>query len=638
MSRRFGHRYRGDAEDTSRKVPPRKALSEFRDLIWPRRRLLGLGLLLVTVNRLAGLILPGSMKFLIDDIIEPANASLLLPLVGVVGAAVLVQAVTSYALAILLSVSAQRLITDMRMQIQGHMGRLPVRYFDQNKAGALVSRVMSDIEGVRNLIGTGLVQFVGGLITASVAFVLLMRISASLTLISLGFLAIFGFILKRAFGTIRPVFRDRGKIRAEVTGRLTESFGGIRVVKGFHAEEREAQTFADGAMRLFENVKLTLTATAVVSMASTLLLGVVSVTVITVGARLILSGAMSTGDFVSYILYMGFLVAPVVQVVSIGSQLTEAIAGLDRVREVLAETPEDVDPQRSCSLDRVRGHVKFDNVSFEYDKNNPVLRGVSLESTPGTATALAGPSGSGKSTLIGLVAAFQKPTTGTIHIDGIDLSTVRLDSYRSQLGVVLQDNFLFDGTIRENILFGRPDATTEEVEDAARIARVDEFVLRMERGYETVIGERGVKLSGGQRQRVAIARAILANPRILILDEATSSLDTESEAYIQEGLAALMRGRTTFVIAHRLSTIRGADQILILDDGQITERGTHSELMALGGHYFNLYTRQADLEANRLINPGEIDSNEPADPKDADGNSEGSAPNSPVEAFRRRSD
>lgn len=570
------------------------------------------------------------MKFLIDDVVLGENTALLVPLVGVVGVAVLIQAITSFFLTILLSTSAQRLIADMRIGIQTHVGRLPVRYFDDNKTGALVSRVMSDVEGVRNLIGTGLVQFLGGVITAVVAFVVLMTINATLTLMSLGFLALFGLILKKAFGTIRPIFRERGKIRAEVTGRLTESFGGIRIVKGFHAEERESETFSEGAMRLFDNVKQTLTATAVVSLAATLLLGVVSVTVMIVGGGLIIDGAMSVGDFFAYTLYMGFMVAPVIQVVSIGGQLTEAIAGLDRVREVLAETREDVDPERTQRLDDMRGQVVLDNVTFEYEEGIPVLRGVSLEAAPGTVTALAGSSGSGKSTLIGLVAAFMKPVTGTVSVDGFDLATVRLDSYRSHLGVVLQDNFLFDGTISENILFGRPDATVAEVEEAARVARVDEFALKMDDGYETVIGERGVKLSGGQRQRVAIARAILADPRILILDEATSSLDTESEAYIQEGLAALMRGRTTFVIAHRLSTIRSADQILILEGGEIIERGSHSELIAGRGRYFELYTRQADLEANRFINPGETDPEKPMEQEDRP------PQDLPLEAFRSR--
>ena len=630
LSRHLPQSNLSESNKKRQKVPPARALEEFRDLIWPRRGLLALGLALVIINRLAGLVLPGSMKFLIDDVVLGENTALLVPLVGLVGVAVLIQAITSFFITILLSTSAQRLIADMRIGIQTHVGRLPVRYFDDNKTGAIVSRVMSDVEGVRNLIGTGLVQFLGGVITAVVAFVLLMTINATLTLMSLGFLALFGLILKKAFGTIRPIFRERGKIRAEVTGRLTESFGGIRIVKGFHAEERESETFSEGAMRLFDNVKQTLTATAVVSLAATLLLGVVSVTVMIVGGGLIIDGAMSVGDFFAYTLYMGFMVAPVMQVVSIGGQLTEAIAGLDRVREVLAETREDVDPERTQRLDDMRGQVVLDNVTFEYEEGIPVLRGVSLEAAPGTVTALAGSSGSGKSTLIGLVAAFMKPVTGTVSVDGFDLVTVRLDSYRSQLGVVLQDNFLFDGTIGENILFGRPDATVTEVEEAARVARVDEFALKMDDGYETVIGERGVKLSGGQRQRVAIARAILADPRILILDEATSSLDTESEAYIQEGLAALMRGRTTFVIAHRLSTIRSADQILILEGGEIIERGSHSELIAGRGRYFELYTRQADLEANRFINPGETDPEKPIEQEDRP------PQDSPLQAFRSR--
>ncbi len=601
----YGGRPRGDPP--KKKVPPKQALREFQDLIWPRRGLLGGGLVLVLVNRVASLVLPGSVKYLIDDIVTPGNLALLTPLVVVVGVAIVIQAVTSFSLTMLLSISAQRLITDMRVRIQRHVGRLPIRYFDQNKTGALVTRVMSDVEGVRNLIGTGLVNFLGGILTAGMAFVLLMVINVPLTLVSLAFMMVFGVILMKAFGTIRPVFRERGKIRAEVTGRLTESFGGIRVVKGFHAEDREASTFSKDAFRLFENVKKTMTATALVGFASTMLMGMVSVTVMIVGGRQIIAGSMSVGDFFAYTLYMGFMVAPFIQVVSIGSQLTEAVAGLDRVREVLAEVPEDVDADRVCQLDEINGHIVFDNVKFEYDPGKPVLHGISLEAKPGTVTALAGSSGSGKSTLIGLVAAFAKPVEGTVTVDGVDLSTISLDSFRSRLGVVLQDNFLFDGTIRDNILFGRPDASTEEVVEAARVARVDEFALKMSDEYETIIGERGVKLSGGQRQRVAIARAILANPRILILDEATSSLDSESEAYIQEGLAALMKGRTTFVIAHRLSTIRRADQILVLEDGLIAESGTHDELLETRGRYFDLYTRQAGLEANRFINPGETE-------------------------------
>jgi ABC-type multidrug transport system fused ATPase/permease subunit len=578
---------------------------DLRDLIWPRRKLFLIGLALVFINRAAGLVLPGSTKFLIDDVVQKRQQELLVPLAGAVGAAVLIQAVTSFVLTQLLSTSAQRLIAEMRVRVQQHIGRLPIRYYDANKTGALVSRIMSDVEGVRNLVGTGLVEFIGGIFTASIAFILLIRINATLTFIALGFLGVFGAILHRSFRSIRPIFRERGKINAEVTGRLTESLGGVRIVKGFHAEAREAAVFEAGAMRLFENVRKTLVATSVIGMASTLLMGVVSITVMIVGGRMIVSGSMTIGEFFAFTLYLGFMVAPVFQMVSIGTQITEAFAGLDRMHEVMEEPPEDVDPERVLRLDRIHGHIQFDNVTFEYEPGKPVLQNITLNAVPGTVTALVGSSGSGKSTLIGLVAAFAKPIEGRVHVDGVDLSTVKLDSYRSQLGVVLQDNFLFDGTIKENILFGRPDASDEDVLRASMIARVDEFAFKLERGLDTIVGERGVKLSGGQRQRVAIARAILADPRILILDEATSSLDTESETLIQEGLAALMAGRTTFVIAHRLSTIRSADQILVLEHGEIVERGTHSQLLAHGGRYFDLYTRQAGIEANRFLNPGE---------------------------------
>ena len=596
------------AED--RPKPKLKASHIWRDLstlMWPRRKLFILGLILTFINRAASLVLPGSTKFLIDDVIQKHRQDLLTPIIAAVALAVLVQAGTSYVLIQLLSTSAQRLIAEMRIGVQQHIGRLPVRYYDANKTGALVSRIMSDVEGVRNLIGTGLVDFVGGLFTAVIAFVLLLKINIVLTFLALGFVTIFGLILRKAFQSIRPIFRERGKINAEVTGRLTESLGGVRVVKGFHAEDREAAVFETGAFRLYENVRKTLTAGSVISFASTLLMGVVSITVMIVGGRLILSGRMTIGDFFAFTMYLAFLVAPVFQMVSIGTQITEAFAGLDRMHEVLEEQPEDVDPNRVVRLDRIRGNVRFESVTFEYEQGHPVLHGVTLEVIPGTSAALVGSSGSGKSTLIGLVAAFAKPTSGTIFIDDVDLSTVSLDSYRSQLGVVLQDNFLFDGTIKDNILFGNPSASEEEVLRAASIARVDEFALKLENGLDTIIGERGVKLSGGQRQRVAIARAILADPRILILDEATSSLDTESEALIQEGLTALMAGRTTFVIAHRLSTIRRADQILVLEQGLIVERGNHAQLLALGGRYFDLYTRQAGIEANRFVNPGEFE-------------------------------
>src|SRR5438876_4958691 len=584
---------------------------DLRKLIWPRRNLFIIGLLLTFVNRAAGLVLPGSTKYLIDDVVQKHRQELLIPIVAAVGVAVLIQAVTSYSLIQLLSTSAQRLIADMRIRVQEHIGRLPVRYYDANKTGALVSRIMSDVEGVRNLVGTGLVEFIGGLFTAMIAFGLLLKINATLTFVALAFLLIFGVILRKAFRSIRPIFRERGKINAEVTGRLTESLGGVLIVKGFHAEAREAAVFHAGAMRLFENVRKTLFATSIIGLASTLLMGIVSVTVMIVGGRLLLGNEMSIGDFFAFTLYLGFMVAPVFQMVGIGTQITEAFAGLDRMHEVLEEQPEDLDPERTVPLERIRGTVSFENVTFEYETGKPVLRGVDLDAVPGAVTALVGSSGSGKSTLIGLVAAFAKPTAGHVYVDGVDLSRVRLGSYRSQLGVVLQDNFLFDGTIKENILFGRPAASDEEVLLAAQVARVDEFAFKMEKGLDTVVGERGVKLSGGQRQRVAIARAILADPRILILDEATSSLDTESEAMIQAGLAALMAGRTTFVIAHRLSTIQTADQILVLEQGEIVERGTHDELLVKGGRYRQLYDKQYRFEKDRFINPGEDFTPEP---------------------------
>ncbi len=587
---------------------------EMRELVWPRKGLLGLGLILILINRLAGLVLPGATKFLIDDVVQKHNLALLTPLALACGGAVLVQAITSFTLTQVLSKTAQRLIADLRIKVQRHIGRLPVRYYDANKTGALVSRIMSDVEGVRNLVGTGLVELLGGILTALVAFGLLVRINATLTFAALGFLVVFGLLVTRAFSWIRPIFRERGKIQAEVSGRLTESLGGVRIVKGFHAEAREASTFEAGALRIFENVRRTLKATSLMSMSGTLLMGIVSVTVMVMGGRMIVRGEMTLGDFVAFSLYLGLLIAPVFQIVNIGSQITEAFAGLDRMHEVLSEAPEDIDPIRTVPLDGISGHVRFENVSFEYELDKPVLHSVSLDAVPGTSTALVGPSGSGKSTLISLIAAFAKPSSGTIFVDGTDLSRVRLDSYRSKLGVVLQDNFLFDGTIKENILFGRPDATEEEMERAAQIARVDEFAETMEKRYDTVIGERGVKLSGGQRQRVAIARAILADPRILILDEATSSLDTESEALIQEGLTALMEGRTTFIIAHRLSTIRSADQILVLEQGRIVERGNHQELLGKRGRYFDLYTRQAGIEANIFVNPGERE-REPEQPQ-----------------------
>jgi len=603
-----------------KKLTTSQVRRDLRELVWPRRRLFFTGLLLVFINRAASLVLPTSTKYLIDDVVQKRQPDLLTPLVVVVGVAVLIQGITSFGLIQLLSTSAQKLIAEMRIRVQTHIGRLPVRYYDANKTGALVSRIMSDVEGVRNLVGTGLVELIGGIFTSIIAFVLLIRINTTLTFVALGFLMVFGLILRKAFKSIRPIFRERGKINAEVTGRLTETLGGVRIVKGFHAEGREAAVFESGVMRLFENVRRSLFATSTIGLTSTLLMGIVSATVMVIGGRLLIQGVMTIGEFFQFTLLLGFMVAPAFQIASIGTQITEAFAGLDRMHEVLNERPEDEDPERSVEMGRIRGHVQFENVEFEYDPGRPVLRGITLESKPGTVTALVGSSGSGKSTLIGLVAAFSKPQAGRITIDGVDLSTVRLDSYRSQLGVVLQDNFLFDGSIKDNILFGRPGASDAEIHEAARIARVDEFVAQFEQGIDTIVGERGVKLSGGQRQRVAIARATLADPRILILDEATSSLDSESESMIQEGLAALMHGRTTFAIAHRLSTIRNADQILVLEHGLIVERGSHAELLASGGRYYELYTKQAGLEANRYINPGEKDPE--AEAKKEDGGKE----------------
>jgi subfamily B ATP-binding cassette protein MsbA len=560
------------------------------------------------VNRVSGLVLPASTKFLIDDVIGKRQANLLWPIVGAVVAATLVQGTTSFALTQLLSKEAQRLIAEMRRRVQEHVGRLPVAFYDATKTGNLVSRIMSDVEGIRNLIGTGLVELVGGLMTAAFALVVLTRLSPLMTLVAFAVLITFVVVLNRAFTTIRPIFRQRGQINAEVTGRLTESLAAVRVVKGYHAEKREASVFASGIERLLQNVLKTLTATSAMGFASSLLLGFVGAIVMLVGARQVLSGSMTLGSFFTYTVFLGFLVAPVFQIVQIGTQLTEALAGLERTREILRQSPEDEDPARTAAIGPIRGQVRFEDVSFAYESDRMVLEEVSLIAEPGTVTALVGPSGAGKSTLIGLIAAFHRPTRGRVVVDGIDLSTIRLDSYRVQLGIVLQETFLFDGTIQENVAFSRPDASPEDILAACRIARVDEFAEGFPNGYETVVGERGVKLSGGQRQRVSIARAILADPRILILDEATSSLDSESEALIQEGLSHLMRGRTTFVIAHRLSTIRRADQILVMEAGRIVERGTHAELYAAGGRYYDLYTRQHGVESNLFLAPGEAES------------------------------
>jgi ABC-type multidrug transport system fused ATPase/permease subunit len=582
-----------------------KNLPDVWALMKPRRGLLALGFVLMAINRLAGLVLPASTKYLVDNVISKRQIQLLTPIVLAVLGATVVQGLTSFTLTQLLSKSAQKMIAELRRQVQAHIGRLPVSFYDANKTGALVSRIMSDVEGVRNLIGTGLVEFVGGLMTAVIALVYLIHTSVTMTGVAFGILLVFGYGINKAFATIRPIFRARPKINAEVTGRLTESLSGVRVVKGYHAEEREEGVFARGVQRLLDNVLKTLTATSLMSLSAAGLMGIVSAIIMELGAHKILANTMTLGTFFAFNIFLGLLVAPVFQIVAIGTQITEAITGLERTREILNEKLEDEEPGRTVNLDRVNGLVEMENVSFAYDTRKEVLHDVSFQSEPGTVTALVGPSGAGKSTIIGLIAAFYVPSGGRVLVDGIDLATVKLNSYRTQLGVVLQETFLFDGTIRENVAFARPNASEEEILAACHIARVDEFAESFENKYDTVVGERGVKLSGGQKQRVSIARAILADPRILILDEATSSLDSESEALIQEGLRYLMRGRTTFVIAHRLSTIRRADQILVVEAGRVIERGTHETLYALGGRYYDLYTKQHAVEANLFLAPGE---------------------------------
>jgi subfamily B ATP-binding cassette protein MsbA len=567
----------------------------FKTIIWPRKKLLFVGLLLIIISRLAGLVLPGSTKFLMDNVIAKGDLEVLKRLLVVVAIAIVVQSITSFLLTKLLSIEAQHLISILRARVQKQLLRLPVRYFDNNKSGALVSRVMNDVEGVRNLVGTGLVQLIGGLLTAVVSLILLIRISPSMTLYTLIPISIFGLISMKAFSTIRPIFRERGKINAEVTGRLTETLNGVRVIKGFNAETQEVKVFENGVQRIFLNVKKTLTTTSLVTSSATFLLGLASVAIMGMSAYKIVQNEMTQGDFLSFTLYLGFMIAPIVQMSNIGSQLTEAFAGLDRTEEIMNMEPEDDGRVRTITIGPIHGDIKFENISFAYEEGKQVLNNINFLAPAGTVTALVGTSGSGKTTIAGLVATFLNPVSGMITIDGIDLSKVSLSSYRSQLGVVLQDDFLFEGTIRENILFPRPDATENDLLQAVKAAHVNEFTERFEKGVDTLIGERGVKLSGGQRQRIAIARAILANPRILILDEATSNLDTESEAYIQESLRTLMHGRTTFVIAHRLSTIRQADQILVIENGEIAERGKHEELIEKKGRYFQLYTYQARI-------------------------------------------
>lgn len=568
------------------------ALNEY---VWPRRKMLSIGLVFIVIRSLSGLVLPYETKNLLDVVVPSGDMGELWTLIFLVAAAILVQATTSFILTRLLSVEAQLLIAQLRAQVQKKLLKLPIAFFDNNKSGALVSRVMSDVEGVRNLVGTGLVQLIGGTITAVVAFVFLLKINATMTLFVFLPVGLFGFIALKAFGYIRPIFRDRGKINAEVTGRLTETLNGVRVIKGFNAEEQENKTFEAGVDRLYQNVKKSLTTTALMTSSSTFLLGMATVGIMGMGGYFIMHGSMTNGDLVSFLLFLGFMVAPIVQMSNIGSQLTEALAGLDRTQELMNMTEEDDPDVRHIMLREMQGNIIFDEVGFSYEDDKEVLHDISFEANAGSVTALVGSSGSGKSTIAGLAATFLNPVSGKVTLDGKDLAQVNLSSFRRHLGVVLQDDFLYEGTIRENILFPRPEATEEELQAAVNGAYVNEFTDRFDDGLETVIGERGVKLSGGQRQRISIARALLANPKIIILDEATSNLDTESESYIQKSLNVLMKDRTTIVIAHRLSTIQQADQILVIENGHIVERGKHAELLEIKGRYYELYTYQSRI-------------------------------------------
>ena len=596
---------KADDPAAKKKTDYANAWPEARALIVAHRARLILGLGLMLINRVSGLVLPASSKYLIDDVIGKRQAELLVPLALAAGAATLLQAITSFGLSQVLGVAAQRAITDMRRRVEAHVARLPVRYFDSTKAGVLISRIMTDAEGIRNLVGNGLVQLAGSVVTAVLALAYLFYLNWMLTLANIVALGAFGFAMATAFKRLRPLFRERGKINAEVTGRLNETLGGIRIVKTYTAEKREELVFTKGAHRLFRNVAKSITGVSAITAFSTAIIGIIGVIMIIVGGRSILAGSMTIGEFFNYILFTGLLAAPVVQMASIGTQISEAFAGLDRIRELLQMTTEDQEDAAKAPIGEIAGEIVFEDVSFEYNPGTLVLKNVSFRAPAGTTTALVGSSGSGKSTLISLVMAFNRPLSGRILVDGKDLTSMRLRDYRQQLGVVLQDNFLFDGSVAENIKYGNPHATVDDIKRVSRIAHADEFIETFENGYDTIVGERGVKLSGGQRQRVSIARAILADPRILVLDEATSSLDSESEALIQDGLKSLRRGRTTFVIAHRLSTIRSADQILVLEAGEIVERGTHAQLIAHGGRYKTLYDKQYKFEADRFINPGE---------------------------------
>jgi len=581
---------------TKDKSKPKVTMAQaFKTIIWPRRKLVFIGLVLIVLRSLAGLVLPWQSKVLLDEVVPSKDPSLLYNLIGIVIAAITVQAGTSFLLTRILSVQAQYLISELRAQVQKKVLSLPLSFFDNTKSGALVSRIMSDVEGVRNLIGTGLIQLVGGTFTAIVSLVILIKLNPWMTLFVFIPLSVFGYIALRAFKYIRPIFRKRGKINAEVKGRLTETLAGVRVIKAFNAEAQENIVFEDGVDRLFQNVKKSLTATALMTSSSTFLIGVATTGIMGIGGYYMMLGEMTTGDFLFFTLVLGFMIAPIVQMSNIGSQLTEALAGLDRTEELMNMTAEEDNAERTIELNTLKGDIAFNNVSFSYEEGKQVLHNIDFKAPAGSVTALVGSSGSGKSTIAGLSATFLTPKSGQVTIDNQDLSRVKLSSYRQHLGVVLQDEFLFEGTIRQNIMFPRPNATEAELQNAVKAAYVNEFTDRFDDGLETLIGERGVKLSGGQRQRLAIARAILANPKVIILDEATSSLDTESEALIQKSLSQLIKDRTTVVIAHRLSTIRKADQILVIEAGHIVERGTHDELIALGGRYFDLYTYQAKI-------------------------------------------
>ncbi len=578
---------------------------EAREIIWRYRRRVALGLVVMAVGRVAGMAIPASSKFLIDDVLGQGRADLLVPLAVGVAVAALMQGGTSFALSQILGVTAQRAITEMRKTVQAHIARLPVNYFDSTKSGVLISRIMTDAEGIRNLVGTGLVQLTGGIMTSVLSLGVLLYLNWTLTIYTLGVLLLFGGAMAYAFRRLRPLFRERGKIHADVTGRLGETLSGVRIVKAYTSERKENLVFARGAHRLFRNVAKAVTGVSGVTAFSSVVMGAIGTLMIIVGGSSVLAGAMTTGDLIMYVLFTGWMINPLVQMASIGTQITEAFAGLDRIREVRTMATELDGDEGKAALGRAHGHIVFENVQFSYDEKVPVLKGVSLDAPPGSTTALVGSSGSGKSTLASLVLSFNAPDAGRILVDGRDLAGIRLADYRRQVGVVLQDNFLFDDTVEYNIRYGRAGATRDEVVAAAKLAHCHEFVQAFPDGYDTVIGERGVKVSGGQRQRLAIARAILADPRILVLDEATSSLDSESEAQIQEGLRTLRAGRTTFVIAHRLSTIRSADQILVVEDGMVVERGTHAELIALDGRYKELHDRQHTVEMNRFVNPGE---------------------------------